>query len=66
MRGAGDEWRQDRAKNGKPAKSARRPSRATTSITSSRRDGVETEREKQIGQHIGYRYDVNLLPDYSG
>jgi hypothetical protein len=30
-----------------------------------RSDGVETEREKQIGQHIGYRYDVNLLPDYS-
>jgi hypothetical protein len=28
-------------------------------------DGVETEREKQIGQHIGYRYDVNLLPDYT-
>ena len=28
-------------------------------------DGVETEREKLIGQHIGYRYDVNLLPDYA-
>ena len=28
-------------------------------------DGVETDREKQIGQHIGYRYDVNLLPDYA-
>jgi hypothetical protein len=27
--------------------------------------GVDTEREKQIGQHIGYRYDVNLVPDYS-
>ena len=27
-------------------------------------DGVETEREKEIGQHIGYRYDVNLVPDY--
>ncbi|MEK0083250.1 hypothetical protein [Benzoatithermus flavus] len=27
-------------------------------------DGVETERERLIGQHIGYRYDVNLLPDY--
>ena len=23
-----------------------------------------TEREKEIGQHIGYRYDVNLVPDY--
>jgi hypothetical protein len=27
-------------------------------------DGLETEREQAIGQHIGYRYDVNLLPDY--
>jgi hypothetical protein len=27
-------------------------------------DGVDTEREKLIGQHIGYRYDVNLVPDY--
>ena len=24
----------------------------------------ETAREKMIGQHIGFRYDVNLLPDY--
>ena len=24
----------------------------------------ETAREKLIGQHIGYRYDVNLLQDY--
>ena len=24
-----------------------------------------TEREQEIGQHIGYRYDVNLVPDYS-
>jgi hypothetical protein len=22
-------------------------------------------REEEIGQHIGYRYDVNLVPDYS-
>jgi hypothetical protein len=27
--------------------------------------GLDTKREKEIGQHIGYRYDVNLLPDYS-
>ncbi|MCS3903850.1 hypothetical protein J2T55_001882 [Methylohalomonas lacus] len=26
-------------------------------------EGVDTEREKWIGQHIGYRYDVNLVPD---
>ena len=28
-------------------------------------DGVVAEPEKAIGQHIGYRYDVNLVPDYS-
>ena len=28
-------------------------------------DGIDTDREQEIGQHIGYRYDVNLLPDYS-
>jgi hypothetical protein len=28
-------------------------------------DGLEQTREKEIGQHIGYRYDVNLLPDYA-
>ena len=27
-------------------------------------DALDTAREKEIGQHIGYRYDVNLLPDY--
>ncbi len=26
-------------------------------------DGLDSEREKTIGQHIGYRYDVNLVPD---
>jgi hypothetical protein len=26
---------------------------------------IKSEREKSIGQHIGYRYDVNLIPDYS-
>ncbi len=25
--------------------------------------GVDSEREQMIGQHIGYRYDVNLVPD---
>ncbi len=29
-----------------------------------RSDGLDTSREKEIGQHIGYRYDVNLVPDY--
>ena len=27
--------------------------------------GLDTSREKEIGQHIGYRYDVNLVPDYT-
>ena len=26
-------------------------------------DGLDTSREQDIGQHIGYRYDVNLVPD---
>ena len=26
--------------------------------------GLGSTREQEIGQHIGYRYDVNLLPDY--
>jgi hypothetical protein len=26
--------------------------------------GLDSAREQEIGQHIGYRYDVNLLPDY--
>ena len=27
-------------------------------------EDLGTEREKEIGQHIGYRYDVNLVPYY--
>ena len=27
--------------------------------------GIDSDREQAIGQHIGYRYDVNLVPDYS-
>jgi len=30
-----------------------------------RETGLDSEREKEIGQHIGYRYDVNLVPDYA-
>ena len=26
-------------------------------------DGLDSSREKDIGQHIGYRYDVNLVPE---
>ncbi|HCH32003.1 MAG TPA: hypothetical protein DE045_03545 [Oceanospirillaceae bacterium] len=28
-------------------------------------DGLDSDREKMIGQTIGYRYDVNLVPDMS-
>jgi len=28
-------------------------------------EGLSSDREKEIGQHIGYRYDVNLVPDYN-
>ena len=27
-------------------------------------EDLGSDREKEIGQHIGYRYDVNLLPAY--
>ena len=27
-------------------------------------EDLGTAREKEIGQHIGYHYDVNLVPDY--
>jgi hypothetical protein len=27
--------------------------------------GLDSAREQEIGQHIGYRYDVNLVPDYT-
>ena len=36
----------------------------TSSKKRSKDSGIKTAREKMIGQHIGYRYDVNLLPDY--
>ena len=36
----------------------------TTKIDELVPEDLGTEREKEIGQHIGYRYDVNLVPDY--
>ncbi len=36
-----------------------------TDIDKQRPAHDESDREKEIGQHIGYRYDVNLVPDYS-
>ena len=49
----------------KPGRPVAVPSHPTDVDHFIRSDGVETEREKQIGQHIGYRYDVNLVPDYA-
>jgi hypothetical protein len=37
----------------------------TSTKKNSKDSGIKTAREKMIGQHIGYRYDVNLLPDYN-
>ena len=38
--------------------------KALKGTKTSKDSGIKTAREKMIGQHIGYRYDVNLLPDY--
>jgi len=43
---------------------AKKPSNKKRASKSSKDAGIKTAREKMIGQHIGYRYDVNLLPDY--
>jgi hypothetical protein len=40
-------------------------SRQTQTAHSAASDKAAAAREKETGQHIGYRYDVNLLPDYS-
>ena len=48
------------------ARAAAKPARKTLDIDHFLKTaGLDTEREKSIGQHIGYRYDVNLLPDYT-
>jgi len=39
-----------------------RESRVDNPVSS---DGLEAPPKQETGQHIGYRYDVNLLPDYS-
>jgi hypothetical protein len=67
-----------RAKKAKQAKTATRSNGSkaaaprTAAAKSGTRDidhfiktaGLDSQREKEIGQHIGYRYDVNLVPDY--
>ena len=35
------------------------------SIKQNKDSGIKSAREKMIGQHIGYRYDVNLVPNYN-
>jgi len=49
-------------KKTKKTKLMKKPS--SISKKKSKDAGIKTAREKMIGQHIGYRYDVNLLPDY--
>jgi hypothetical protein len=50
---------------GKPsAMAVGRPSEAKDIDHFMKTAGLDSEREKEIGQHIGYRYDVNLVPDY--
>jgi hypothetical protein len=53
------------SKIGKNGKGGKRP-KDKTDVNKYLKDaaGLDTAREQQIGQHIGYRYDVNLLPDY--
>ena len=43
---------------------AKKPSTKKATSKNLKDIGIKTAREKMIGQHIGYRYDVNLLPDY--
>jgi hypothetical protein len=52
-------------KTGKSGKGGKR-SKAMDDVDKYLKDaaGLDSAREQQIGQHIGYRYDVNLLPDY--
>ena len=40
-------------------------SKTLTSKSKGKTLNAKAAREKMIGQHIGYRYDVNLLPDYN-
>ena len=48
-----------------PGKSAAKPNGVKDIDHFIKTQGLDTRREKEIGQHIGYRYDVNLVPDYT-
>ena len=52
-------------KSSKNGKGGKKP-KAKTDVDKYLKDaaGLDTAREQLIGQHIGYRYDVNLVPDY--
>ena len=50
------------AKNGKSGKKPKAKSDVDKYLKDA--SGLDTDRQQAIGQHIGYRYDVNLLPDY--
>ena len=43
---------------------AKKKNKKIKKISKAKKKESESAREKMIGQHIGYRYDVNLLPDY--
>ena len=49
----------------KTSRNVRKITRKNAATGNAKASGIETEHEKWIGQHIGYRYDVNLLPDYT-
>jgi hypothetical protein len=57
------------AKSKTPVKTASKSAAKSTGVKDIdhfiKTQGLDTRREKEIGQHIGYRYDVNLVPDYS-
>ena len=53
------------AKSGGAKAAAGRPSGSKDIDHFIKTSGLDTAREKEIGQHIGYRYDVNLVPDYT-
>jgi hypothetical protein len=63
----------DKFKAKKPAAKPAKPAGKTLAKPSGVKDidhfiktsGLDSQREKEIGQHIGYRYDVNLVPDYN-
>ena len=49
----------------KTSRNVRKTTQKKAATSNAKASGIETEHEKWIGQHIGYRYDVNLLPDYT-